>query len=92
MDFEASVKSIRKVYGVLTGKSDNDVIVTYKGTGYGQTKPWHIRIDAREAQHESHEGAAKTLLDTLKKELSDKVASTEREAETLRKALNNLGN
>jgi len=92
MDFEAAVKSIRKTYTILTGKSDVDVILTYKGTGYGVTEPWHVRIDAREAQDKTHDGAVKMLLDKLKKELNDKVLSTEREAEVLRKALNSLGN
>jgi len=92
MDFESAVKHIRKVYSTLTGKSDVEVILTYKGTGYGVTKPWHIKVENRETQHEKHDGAANELLDKLKKELNDKVVSAEREAVELRKALNSLGN
>jgi len=92
MEFEPAVKAIRQTYKVLSGKSEAEVILTYKGTEYGVTQPWHIKVENREARHETHIGAANMLLEILKKELNDKVLSAEREAVALRKALNGLGN
>jgi len=92
IDVEATYKSIRAVYQTISGKGDADVMVTFKGTSYGVTKPWHAKVDARECNNETHDGALTTLLSMLKKELADKTSSAEKEALRLRQALNQLGN
>lgn len=92
MDVDATFKAIQSIYKAVSGKSEGDVSLTYKGTGYGQTKPWHARIEACEANHEEYDGALTELLTKLKQELADKVRSAESEATRLRQAYNQLGN
>lgn len=92
IDVEATYKNIRLLYQTVSGKGDSDVSVTYKGTSYGVTKSWHAKVDAREINHETHDGALTGLLTMLKKELADKTKSAENEAQRLRQALNQLGN
>jgi hypothetical protein len=92
MDIEATYKSIRSVHQTLSGKGDTDVVMTYKGTGYGVTKPWQSRVGDREFNHENHDESLKGLLDLLKNELAAKAKSTEQEAKRLQAALNQLGN
>ncbi len=92
IDVEATYKNIRHIYKTVSGKGDADVTVTYKGTEYGVTKSWIAKVDAREMNHETHDGALTGLLTMLKKELADKTKSAENEAQRLRQALNQLGN
>lgn len=92
MDVDAACKNIRSLYITLFGRNDMDIILTYKGTNYGVTKPFQVRIDAREFAHETLEGALAGLLLLLTNELSEKVKSTEGEANRLRLALNQLRN
>ena len=92
MDIDNTFKSIRALHQTVSGKSDSDVILTFKGPGYGVTKPWHARVDNRECNHESWDGALGQLLEMLRKELADKVKNAEVEATRLRQALNQLGN
>jgi hypothetical protein len=92
IDVDATFKAIRTVYQTISGKGDNDVSLTFKGTGYGVTQPWVAKIDARETKHEEYDGALTSLLTMLKKELADKTRSAENEALRLRQALNQLGN
>ena len=92
MDIEAAFKSIRNVYQTVSGKSDADPSLTYKGTALGQTKPWHARIDTYEFHHQDHIGALTGLLSILKEKLAAKTASAEYEATRLRKALSQLEN
>lgn len=92
IDVDATFKSIRTVYQTISGKSDADVSLTFKGTAYGVTKPWLAKVDAREINHEEYDGALTGLLSLLKKELADKTKSAEHEANRLRQALNQLGN
>lgn len=92
MDVDATFKSISSIYQAITGKSDAEVYLTYKGTRHGITKPYIVKIEAREASHVTYDGALAELLSTLKKELSDKITSTESEAKRLRQAFNQLGN
>lgn len=92
MDLDKTIKSIRNLYIILSGKADADVMLIYHGNSGGITKPWQIRVDAREAKHETHEGAINSLYDSLLDELKSKVKSTESEATRLRQALNQLGN
>lgn len=92
IDVAATFKNIRSVYQTISGKSDADVTLTFKGTSYGVTKPWHAKVDAREINHEEYDGALVGLLNLLKKELADKTKSAENEANRLRQALNQLGN
>ena len=92
IDVAATFKAIRSIYQTVSGKGDNDVTLTFKGTNYGVTKPWVAKIDARELTHEEYDGALTGLLDMLKKELADKAKSAESEAQRLRQALNQLGN
>lgn len=92
IDVEATYKRIRSIYKTVSGKGEADVFMTYKGTEYGVTKSWNAKVDAREVNHETHDGALIGLLAILKKELADKTKSAESEAERLRVALNQLGN
>lgn len=91
MSFDADIKAIKKLVAAVTGK-DADVIVTYKGTSHGVTKPWQIKCNTRELDHETHDGGAAELLKTLKQELRDKIASTERQADDYRKVLGGMEN
>lgn len=92
MDVDATFKAIQSVFRTVSGKTEGDVSLTYKGTGYGVTKPWVARIEAREANHEEYDGALLELLTKLKQELADKVKSAESEVTRLRQAYNQLGN
>jgi hypothetical protein len=91
IDVDATFKTIRNLYQTVSGKTDNEVTLSFE-TSLGVTKPWKARIDARELKHESYDGALTGLLSMLKKELSDKTKSAENEANRLRQALNQLGN
>ena len=92
MDVDGTFKSIRSVYQTVTGKGDTPVTLTYKGYDNGVTKVWQAKIDAREVNHEQHEGALNGLLAMLKKELADKVKFAESETKRLQQALNQLNN
>ncbi len=92
IDVDATFKAIRTVYQTVSGKSDADVTLTYKGKEYGVTKSFIAKIDARELAHEHYDGALTGLLTMLKKELADKTKSAENEAIRLRQALNQLEN
>lgn len=92
IDIENVFKNIRTLYQTISGKSDVDVSMTYKGNSYGITKPWIIKIDSRESNGETHVKALTELLTSLRQELSDKANSTEKEANRLKLALAQLGN
>lgn len=92
IDVDATFKAIRSIYQTVSGKSDVDVTLSFKGKEYGVTKVYVAKIDARELAHEQYDGALTGLLDILKKELADKVKSAENEAKRLQQALNQLGN
>lgn len=87
MIFETNVKDIKKLILVLTGK-DAEVFITYKGSSYGVSNPWHIRCDAREAVGVTHDEAANVLLKNLKAELLGKIMSAEIQIEQYKSALN----
>jgi hypothetical protein len=89
MDFSSHVIAIKKLYQVLAGK-DMDVILSYKGLGYGNTTPWELRIDSREVKSVSHEKAAADLYNILQEELSKKADNAEQEAKNLRNTLKQL--
>jgi hypothetical protein len=91
IDVDATFKTITSIYKTLTGKSDNDVTLSFE-TSLGVSKPWKAKIDARELKHEQYDGALTGLLIMLKKELADKVKSAEYEAKRLQQALNQLDN
>lgn len=92
MKIDDMAEHIRKLYSIISGTSDSDVIITFKGTGYGQTKPWHVRIAARENSSVSLEKALIELLDLLKLELKTKAAGAEQQAKNYRQALSGLEN
>ena len=92
MNVDGTFKAIQTIFRAVTGKNEGDVFLIYKGTGYGVTKPWIARIEARECNHEDYDGALLGLLDSLKKELADKVKSAESEANRLRQAYDQLRN
>lgn len=92
MNLEDTVKTIRKIYSVLSGKSGTDVIILYKGNEYGVDKPWVIRIDSREAADTNCLSAATKLFLELKKELTDRIASMEAQTSEFKKALKLLDN
>ncbi len=90
MNIEQTVQDIKKLYTAISGKSDNEVIMTYKGTTYGVKSPWHIRIDARETNATTYEAAVESLRNILKSELQKKVEDMERSAQDLHRTLNSL--
>lgn len=92
MDVDATFKSIRSIYQTICGRADFDVMMNYKSPTHGVTKVFHIKVDAREFSHETHEGALTGLLIMLKKELADKVKGAEAEANRLKLAYNQLAN
>lgn len=61
MNTDTYFKEIKKLYQILFGK-DAEVSLTYKGTEFGVTQPWHVRVDNRESKHETHDGALNLLL------------------------------
>lgn len=91
MSFEDLVKDIKKLYMTLTSK-DAEVIITYKGTSHGVSKPWQLKIDSREANNVSHEKAALELFTILKQELAAKIAFTEKQTTELKRVLGSLPN
>lgn len=92
MQFEQTVRDIRKVFSIVSDGKDADVHLTFKGTSHGVSKPWHIKIDSRELNHETHDGAAEELLLKLKKELADKISSLEKMASDYRRSLGSFDN
>jgi hypothetical protein len=92
MDVESAFKNIRNIFQTLSGTSGAKVSLTYVGLEAGVTKPWQAQVDAREAKHETANGALNMLHDELKKELLNKASSTESEAQRLRKFIATLGN
>lgn len=90
MSIENTVQDIKKLYSAISGKSDNEVVMTYKGTAYGVKMPWHVRIDARETNAATHEAAVEALRNILKTELQKKVEDMERSAQDLHRTLNSL--
>lgn len=88
---EAIFKTIRNLQQTLSAK-DADVAITYKGYAYGISKPYHIRVGDRETNEETFEGALLGLTAILKKELADKVKSTEGEVNRLRQVLSTMEN
>jgi len=92
MTTEAIVKLIHSLYRTISGKSDIEVFVIFKGTDYGVSKPYIARIEAKEFSHETFDGALQGLLIMLKNELSSKVRSAEGEAKRLRSVLSELDN
>ncbi len=92
MDVDATFKAIQSLFRVVSGKTEGDVSLTYKGTGYGVTKPWVARIEAREAQAEEYDQALIQLMESLRKELADKIKSSESETTRLKQAYKQLGN
>lgn len=91
MSFDANIKAIKKLVSAICG-GDNDVHITYQGNSHGVTKPWTIKCGTREIIHESHDGGADDLVKTLKKELQDKISSTERQAADYRRVLGGMEN
>jgi len=92
MDVDNVVRNIRTIYITISGKQDPDFMLIYRGTSGGITKPWKAMIDGREVNHETHDGALKELLYSLKNELESKVKSAEQEVSRLRTAFSQLGN
>lgn len=90
MSIENTVQDIKKLYSAITGKTGDDVVMTYKGTAYGVKTPWHIRIDARETNSTTYEAAVEALRNILKTELQKKVEDMERSAQDLHRTLNSL--
>lgn len=91
MSFDADIKAIKKLVSAICG-GDNEVFITFRGYSAGITKPWMIKCGSRELTHEQHDVGAQELLAQLKKELRDKIASTERQADDYRKVLGGMEN
>lgn len=89
LNIESNIKNIKKLIFTLLGK-DSDVILTYKGTSYGVTSPWHIRCDVREANSTTFELASQTLFDELNLELKNKIISSEKQTENFKNILNSI--
>jgi hypothetical protein len=91
MSFSDNIRNIKKLTAILTTK-DADVVITYKGNGFGLTKCWNIRCDAREYNAETYEDAASLLIVELKKELKEKINFTNKQAAEYMKTLAAMDN
>lgn len=80
MSFDNTIKSIRKIYGALSDKQEQDVICVFKGTEMGNVKPWTVRIDSRECKAANYSDAAENLLKALKHDLAIKIKDLENKA------------
>jgi hypothetical protein len=89
MDFEVTLKEIKKLHWAISNK-EADVLITFKGNGYGVTKPWNLRCDGREVNGESHTTAAAALLKMLEKELREKVQMLEAQTNSFKQVLSDL--
>jgi len=87
--FESNITNIKRLVLLITGK-DTEVHITYKGTGYGITKPWNIRCDIREINGEHLDNAAEELLSNLISEVQAKINSAEKEAASFKETLKNI--
>jgi len=92
MNLEDAVINIRKLYTIVSGKTECDVILTYKGKEYGVTKSWMARIDGRETVGKDHMEAVMLLFADLKIDLEKKVSFTEQQVATFKKVLSNFDN
>lgn len=92
MEFEQTIKEIRKIFSLITDGKESDVHLTYRGNSHGITMPWVLKIDSKEVIHENHEQAAKDLLLLLKKELANKISNLEQQTTAYRKALGSFNN
>jgi hypothetical protein len=90
MNIEQTVQDIKKLYTAISGKSDNEIVITYKGTSYGVKLPWHVRIDNREINATNYAAGIETLRDMLKVELQKKVEDMEQAALVLHQTLNTM--
>jgi hypothetical protein len=91
LNIEQAAKNIKKLTSAINGK-DESVFIIYEGNGYGVSKPWTIRCDAKEAKDETIEGAAKNLINQLKSELAKKIAFNENQSNEYKKVLGALEN
>lgn len=91
MDFENTILTIKKIYNLISNK-DSDVNITYKGTGYGVSLPWVVKIEARESLGKTHIEAASSLLEELRKELNKKISDLETQAKQLKTSLGSFNN
>ena len=91
MDFDSLIQNIKKLYQIVHNK-ETEVVLTYKGTCYGVTKPLHLRCDQREVNSATHESAATELFNLLKEELRTKIVSAEKSTADLKKVLNAFAN
>lgn len=92
MNIESTAITIKKLWTIVSGKTDDDLLVSYSGTGYGQQNPWLVRIGNREIKGKTFDAAVETLRDELLAELQKKAVDTAKEAERLSAALNSLSN
>ena len=91
MNFETYVIDIKKLTKAINNK-EAEVFITYRGFNLGITKPWHIKCDLKEFYHETHEGAAKALYESLKLDLINKIQSSEEQAARYKESLNEILN
>jgi hypothetical protein len=87
MNVEQTVKDIKKLYAAVSGLSDHEVSLTYKGTNYGVSQPWMVRIDKREVNAKSYDVALQALLNNLQDELAKKITAARVHADALEIAL-----
>jgi len=92
MDFEQTIRDIKKIFTIITDGKEADVHLLFKGTTHGVTKPWIIKIDSKEAIHETYEGAADELLLKLKSELAKKIADLKAQVISYEKHLGSFNN
>ena len=92
MNLEDAVINIRKLYTIVSGKTECDVTLTYKGKEWGITKCWQARIDGREQVGKDHMEAVMLLFADLKTDLEKKVSFTEQQVASFKKVLSNFDN
>lgn len=92
MDVSAAMKNVMSLHRAIVNADASDVSLTYKGTSAGVSKPFITRVGSREYAHETYDGSISGLLALLKKELADKVRTTQQEAARLQQTLSAMDN
>lgn len=89
MTFEQHIVDIKRLAYAITGKSV-EVHISYRGTDLGQTKPWIIKCDSKEVEHERHDEAARLLYVEFANDLRKRIESAETQASNYKSHYNTI--
>lgn len=85
------VKLIKKLQYNISFR-DEDVVLMYKGTGFGNSTPWNIRCGNFEANAEDMATCVENVISKITNELQKKLQASESQAKALKTLLDNLQN